>query len=55
MGITVGGLGLCFLDFFYPNTGGGGSGALPALDRNGDVVTLTGWGKDHKEGDRALV
>lgn len=55
LGTTGGGLAFCFIDFFVPNVGGGGGGAQNALDRNGDVVTLTGWGKEHKAGDRALV
>ena len=40
---TIGILGGSFLYYFYPASSGGGGGALPALDRNGDQVTLTAW------------
>lgn len=52
---AVGGLAGPYILFFIPRATGGGGGALPALDRAGDLVTVTSWGKDHKAFDRSLV
>tara|TARA_B110000305_G_C19262014_1_gene550019 strand:- start:266 stop:742 length:477 start_codon:yes stop_codon:yes gene_type:complete len=49
------GMGVPYLLFFVPRTGDSGSAGVDALDRNGDVVKLTGWKANHKENDRALV
>merc|ERR1711871_642152 len=40
---------------FIPKTGGGGGGAITALDRNGDAVTVDGWLKEHGANSKALV
>merc|ERR1719182_1022479 len=38
VGPVVAALGVPYVLFFVPKTGGGGGGAIKALDRNGDVV-----------------
>lgn len=53
--VPVGWLAGGFIYFFVPAAGGGGTGALKALDANGDVVKQKNWLANHQEGDRQLV
>merc|ERR1719284_532328 len=48
-------LGVPFVLFFIPKGGSGGGGAVTALDRNGDAVTVEGWLKEHGANSKALV
>merc|ERR1719284_1125686 len=48
-------LGVPFVLFFIPKGGSGGGGAITALDKNGDAVTVEGWLKDHGANSKALV
>lgn len=41
--LPTGMMGFAFVDFFIPRSAKGGSKGVDALDRNGDIVTLTGW------------
>jgi len=41
--------------YLTPETGGGGGGAIPAGDINGNPVKLTEWLKKHKDKERDLV
>lgn len=45
--VPVGWMGGGFVYFFVPPSKGGGSGALKALDANGDVVKLGAWKAAH--------
>jgi cytochrome b6-f complex iron-sulfur subunit len=52
---TVGALGVPFVLFFIPRSGGGGGSGLVAKDKFGDDVLFDKWLSDHQPGDRSLV
>lgn len=52
---AVGGLGIPYILFFIPRGGGGGTGGLNALTKEGDPVKSTAWVKAKGEGSRELV
>lgn len=44
-----------FAAFFVPASGGGDGGGIPAMDKNGNPITLKSWMAKHASGDRELV
>merc|ERR1719433_1740510 len=44
-----------YIFYFYPQLGGGGGGVTTCGDINGAPVSLAGWLKTHRPGDRELV
>ena len=52
---AVGALGIPYILFFIPRTGGGAGAGLPALTKAGDAITFNGWLSNHQVGDRELV
>ena len=55
VGLSAGGLAYCYIDFFVPNTGSGGSGGTAAKDTLGNTVKLDAWKAAHPAGDYSLV
>jgi len=53
--VTIGAMAYGYIAFFVPPVAGGGAGGTAARDKDGNPITLTGWMKEHKNGDRALV
>merc|ERR1711972_1011210 len=54
LSLPVGALGLPYVLFFVPRSGGGGSGGTAAKDALGNDIKATEWLKVHRSGDRTL-
>merc|ERR1712061_978840 len=54
LSLPIGALGLPYVLFFVPHSGGGGSGGTAAKDALGNDIKATEWLKVHRSGDRTL-